>query len=144
MNSASLCSLAGRYDNPIPTRFLAPTDCLKISALIGGGGVVPLFPPPPFYVHSRLLVRYLTTTLEFILLLGCFLHDNQYQPLVEYVVQLKGCALISYIGTAGPVCTSFQTLLAMSPGAGPPDLHCTKCMDIVQKVFFYMNELTFA
>ncbi len=28
MNSASLCSLAGRYDNPIPTRFLAPVDCL--------------------------------------------------------------------------------------------------------------------
>jgi hypothetical protein len=24
INSASLCSLAGRYDNPIPTRFLAP------------------------------------------------------------------------------------------------------------------------
>jgi hypothetical protein len=33
MNSASLCSLAGRYDNPLPTRFLAPTDCLKIPAL---------------------------------------------------------------------------------------------------------------
>ncbi len=24
-----LCSLAGRYDNPIPTRFLVPIDCLK-------------------------------------------------------------------------------------------------------------------
>ncbi len=34
MNSASLCSLAGRYDNPIPTRFLAPIDCLKILALV--------------------------------------------------------------------------------------------------------------
>jgi hypothetical protein len=34
MNSASLCSLAGRYDNPIPTRFLAHIDCLKIPALI--------------------------------------------------------------------------------------------------------------
>jgi hypothetical protein len=33
MNSASLCSLAGRYDNPIFTRFLAPIDCLKIPAL---------------------------------------------------------------------------------------------------------------
>jgi hypothetical protein len=32
MNSASLCSMAGRYDNPIPTRFLAPVDCLKIPA----------------------------------------------------------------------------------------------------------------
>jgi hypothetical protein len=25
----SLCRVAGRYDNPIPTRFLAPTDCSK-------------------------------------------------------------------------------------------------------------------
>jgi hypothetical protein len=33
MNSASLCSLAGRYDNPIPPQFLAPIDCLKIPAL---------------------------------------------------------------------------------------------------------------
>ena len=32
INSASLCSLAGRYDNTIPTRFLAPTDCLKVTA----------------------------------------------------------------------------------------------------------------
>jgi hypothetical protein len=33
MNSASLCSLAGRYDNSIPPRFLAPIGCLKIPAL---------------------------------------------------------------------------------------------------------------
>ena len=32
MNSASLCSLAGRYDKPIPPRFLAPIDFLKIPA----------------------------------------------------------------------------------------------------------------
>ena len=32
MNSTSLCSLAGRYDNPIPPRFLAPIDSLKIPA----------------------------------------------------------------------------------------------------------------
>jgi hypothetical protein len=32
INSASLCSLAGRYDNLTPTRFLAPIDCLKIPA----------------------------------------------------------------------------------------------------------------
>ncbi len=31
-NSARLCSLAGRYDSPIPTRFLVPIDCLKILA----------------------------------------------------------------------------------------------------------------
>jgi hypothetical protein len=34
MNSASLCSLGGRYDNPNPPRFLAPIDSLKIPALI--------------------------------------------------------------------------------------------------------------
>ncbi len=32
MNSTSQCSLAGRYDNPIPTRLKAPIDCLKIPA----------------------------------------------------------------------------------------------------------------
>ncbi len=34
-NSARLCSLGGRYYNPIPTRFLAPIDCLQIPA-VGG------------------------------------------------------------------------------------------------------------
>ncbi len=33
INSASICSLAGRYDNPIPTRFLAFINCLKIPSL---------------------------------------------------------------------------------------------------------------
>ncbi len=32
INSASLCSLAGRYDNPLLTRLIAPIDCLKIPA----------------------------------------------------------------------------------------------------------------
>jgi hypothetical protein len=32
MNSTSLCSLAGRYENRVPTRFLAPKDSLKIPA----------------------------------------------------------------------------------------------------------------
>jgi hypothetical protein len=31
-NSAGLCSLEGRYDNPIPTRFPAPKDFLKFTA----------------------------------------------------------------------------------------------------------------
>ncbi len=34
INSASLCSLAGRYDNPIPTRCLAPIEFLKIPAQV--------------------------------------------------------------------------------------------------------------
>jgi hypothetical protein len=40
-----LYSLAGRYDNPIPTRFLAPIDCLKIPAWIS---------PPPVSSSYRL------------------------------------------------------------------------------------------
>jgi hypothetical protein len=38
MNSASLCSLAGRYENPIPPRCLAPIHFLKIPALVLGMG----------------------------------------------------------------------------------------------------------
>jgi hypothetical protein len=30
--AASICILAGRYDNLVPTRFLAPIDCYKIPA----------------------------------------------------------------------------------------------------------------
>jgi hypothetical protein len=65
INSASLCSLAGRYDNPIPTRCLAPIDFLKIPAQYtmytvkakrkgsftfdpGGHGPVPEFIDPRF------------------------------------------------------------------------------------------------
>jgi hypothetical protein len=33
IDSVSLSSLAGPYDNPIPTRFLAPKDCSKTPAL---------------------------------------------------------------------------------------------------------------
>jgi hypothetical protein len=43
MNSASLCSLAGRYENPIPPQCLAPIDFLKIPALAGRYG----YPIPP-------------------------------------------------------------------------------------------------
>jgi hypothetical protein len=32
ISSASICNLADRYDNPIPTLFLASKDCLKIPA----------------------------------------------------------------------------------------------------------------
>jgi hypothetical protein len=34
MNAASLCSLAGRYENPIPPWCLAPIDFLKIPELV--------------------------------------------------------------------------------------------------------------
>jgi hypothetical protein len=34
LKSLQIRALAGWYDNPIPTRFLAPIDCLKIPALI--------------------------------------------------------------------------------------------------------------
>ncbi len=38
MNSASLCSLAGRYDNTIPIRFLTTINCLKIPAWLPVNG----------------------------------------------------------------------------------------------------------
>ncbi len=34
IDSASLCSMAGRFDKPIPTGFLAPIFCLKIPPLV--------------------------------------------------------------------------------------------------------------
>jgi hypothetical protein len=43
INSASLFSLAGRFDNPIPTRFLAPIDCLKIQAQLNNLTIISPF-----------------------------------------------------------------------------------------------------
>ncbi len=40
-DSARLCSLAGRYDNPIPTRFLAPIDSSSVYEPIDGHGNLP-------------------------------------------------------------------------------------------------------
>jgi hypothetical protein len=42
MNSASLCSLAGRYDNSFPPRFLAPIGSLKFPALVIGINITTL------------------------------------------------------------------------------------------------------
>jgi hypothetical protein len=41
----TVCSLMGRYDNPIPTWFLAPVDCLKIPAQVSFQTVWVLFLP---------------------------------------------------------------------------------------------------
>jgi hypothetical protein len=43
--SASLCRLAGRYDNPISSQFLALIECLKIPAL--HGTLAPVGPKVP-------------------------------------------------------------------------------------------------
>ncbi len=40
IDSASLCSLAGRHDNPIPTRFLAPIVVLKFQHWLKVHGVI--------------------------------------------------------------------------------------------------------
>ncbi len=48
IDSASLCSLAGRYDNPLPTRFLALIDRSKIPAQKRG-------PSQGFSITSRFL-----------------------------------------------------------------------------------------
>jgi hypothetical protein len=55
INSASLFSLAGRYENPIPPQCLAPIDFLKIPALVVMlqlyldliYKIIHTFPPPP-------------------------------------------------------------------------------------------------
>jgi hypothetical protein len=47
--------LAGRYDNPIPTQFLAPIDCSKVPALV----VLLTFP-------SLATISVLTSTLFFL------------------------------------------------------------------------------
>jgi hypothetical protein len=56
MDSASLCSLAGQYDNPIPTRFLAPIECLKIPDQLAHAQAVNAMITESFLVSSLWLV----------------------------------------------------------------------------------------
>jgi hypothetical protein len=55
INSANLCSLAARYDNPIPTRFLVPIVGLKL-------------PPPVTILHlfhvRRIFLKLLFSTVQ--------------------------------------------------------------------------------
>jgi hypothetical protein len=67
MDSASLCTLAGRYDNPIPTPFLAPINCSKIPAQDverGGGegnirpaGICVTLVEAEFHILDQLAIR---------------------------------------------------------------------------------------
>jgi hypothetical protein len=72
MNSGSLCSLAGRYDNPIPPRFLAPIDFLKIPARYDNP--IPTRFLGPIDCSEILALGYVhvMTTSTFTLLLGLF------------------------------------------------------------------------
>jgi hypothetical protein len=61
MNSASLCSLAGQYNNPIPPQFLAPIDCLKIPAqatYVGGIDSMELIPVPLKHLQRQTLANH--------------------------------------------------------------------------------------
>jgi hypothetical protein len=65
MDSASLCSLVGQYDNPVPTGFLAPTDCSKIPAQATWAGGIDSLEPIPGLIQVKKfgLWRAGTTTL---------------------------------------------------------------------------------
>ncbi len=71
MNSASLCSLAGRYDNPLPLRFLAPMASLKIPTLVNSSTDFDLS-QDNLYMHlnwhaaSRQLLDLITPSKKFI------------------------------------------------------------------------------
>ncbi len=57
-NSASLCILAGQYDNPIPNRFLATRDCLKIPALVSDRGDRGLFFGWTHWFRVKIVLRF--------------------------------------------------------------------------------------
>ncbi len=70
MNSASLSGLADRYDNPIPTWFLAPIDFLKIPALY------------LFHISALFMVKFFTGApipLYFVRSLGLYKNSLQYK-----------------------------------------------------------------
>jgi hypothetical protein len=49
----AVCSLTGRYDNPIPTRFLAPKYCLKIPAPRNRHNLKKTVPQPQIFLKMK-------------------------------------------------------------------------------------------
>ncbi len=60
IDSASLCSLVGRYDNPFPTRLLAPIDCSEIPPLVPSS--YEYCKPKRIYNTHRIQYTYITFT----------------------------------------------------------------------------------
>ncbi len=79
MNSASR-SLAGRYDNPIPNRLLAPIDFFKIPAQSISHPV----PSISIFISSRLTSHPISFHLIPTLLCLTLLHTNRIHPYTLY------------------------------------------------------------
>jgi hypothetical protein len=93
MNSASLCGLEGQYDNPIPPRFLAPIDSLKIQLrrrpVSLAGGVHKFYStykePEPGFLGIPYTMFTLQNSFKPLLLKG----RRELNPLVEVTVNSK-------------------------------------------------------
>jgi hypothetical protein len=77
-NSTSLCCMAGRYDNPIPTRFLASIDCSKIPVLATDLYLL-LIPSQVYRPASKFLIN-VCVTIEFVLLSRERIGSLEYWP----------------------------------------------------------------
>ncbi len=67
IDSSNLCSLAGWYDKPIPTRFRAPLDCSEIPAqATQAGGIDSLQSIPGLLKRFKIPSLKQTKYLEFI------------------------------------------------------------------------------
>jgi hypothetical protein len=95
INSASLCSLAGQYYNPIPNRFLVPKKYLKIPAQASGIDSMESIP--------GLLKRFINSSsvLEFLNILwglgteqeqGCCIGRPAYTAWRNWFFEIDSCA----------------------------------------------------
>ncbi len=75
-DSASLCSLAGRYDNPFPTRFLPPIDCSTYNASTASISQLkfPSFRSSPSIPHIPFLTFHSSSSISDSFHLSSFIH----------------------------------------------------------------------
>jgi hypothetical protein len=64
IDSANLCSLAGRYDNSVPTRFLAPIEMFKNSSAYLGNCLSPYLQIRSSLIPSVYLSLILSTSVS--------------------------------------------------------------------------------
>ncbi len=99
MNSASLCCLGGRYENPIPPRFLAPIDFSKIPALSSSVQT---------FKESRNRFQRITSASPWSSLAGRGRYDN---PIPTWILAPIDCLKISALASRydNPIPTRFLT-----------------------------------
>ncbi len=134
LNSASLCSLAGRYDNPIPPQFLFPIDSLIIPAQATyTGGIDSLESIPGLLKSLKIfIVSGVWSHTLLVRLLPFMIYNISYLGLLSLILlsSAESRILLLEFKSKGDICGSYQirsirmlSSMIRNLFLKPPDIH---------------------